>query len=350
MYSMKDLKILSSQNDFIEYFEHAKDIIPSKRSNKWKKMTSDLGIRFVKSLLKKETPLTKKEQQVLDKISNWAIFKKNEIFFMEKRPLSLSSIEKCLSLKNEANCLTLAKNIFIKDPAPEFGIEILKKFKSQKSKNLEIFILPMLKSNICSFYINNSPLKDIVKKLFETNSKFFIDTNIEKDCREDLSKNLLKDLYLTESNIARKNIMHTLRKWGKLHSNDIYYYNMAQFLDDYQFPKELILTKWKTFKTLGKNERVRTIVLKKLLTRRPLHGKILYNNSKESKAILSAIKRYIPEYFLEYANICIDYFKGKKPAPSTDCHQLFKKSQAADFFNKQKYMEYKRIMSAWKKK
>ena len=355
VYTMKDLRILYKQNDYKEYFDHAKDVIPSSRDSEWQEMTSKLGIKYLETLSKKQTPLSTKEQLLIDKISRWTIFKDDETFNNAKRPILIGVINKCLSLKNSNNCLAMAKQIFIKDSDPAFGIKILKILNLNRNieysaKDLQVFILPMLSSNICSFYINKEPLKSTVDTLFESDTSFFAKNEIEKDCKQALVKELKAKLYTTKSNLIRKNIKFTLRKWGKIHSNDIYFYNMAQFLSDYKFSKEELFTKWKTFKTLGKDVRIRNIILDKLFKIRPLYGKILYNESTEARAIISAIERYTPEYFSKYASLCLDYYTGKVQAPSGDCHQLFKRNAQLSLFSKEKSDKYKTIMNSWNKK
>ena len=352
---MKDLRILYKQNDYKEYFDHAKDVIPSARDSEWQEMTSKLGIKYLETLSKKQTPLSAKEQTLIDKISKWTIFKDDETFNNAKRPILIGVINKCLSLKNSNNCLSMAKQTFIKDSDPAFGIKILKTLNLNRNieysaKDLQVFILPMLSSNICSFYIKKEPLKSTVDTLFESDTSFFAKNEIEKDCKGILVKELKAKLYTTKSNLVRKNIKFTLRKWGKIHSNDIYFYNMAQFLSDYKFSKEVLFTKWKTFKTLGKDLRIRNIILDRLFKIRPLYGKILYNESTEARAIISAIERYTPEYFSKYASLCLDYYTGKEQAPSGDCHQLFKRNTQLSLFSKEKSDKYKTIMNSWNKK
>jgi hypothetical protein len=207
----------------------------------------------------------------------------------------------------------------------------------------------MLKSNVCEFYLKKRPLSQIVTSLRESNLDQLYALDIDKDCKKILSKDILEQLYTTKDSKIRKSAKMILQKWGSLHSNDIYFYNIAQFLDNYTFDKKMLFVKWRTFKTLSKNFRTRDLIISKLIVKRPLLGKILYNKSKESSAVTDALSRTIPEYFTKYAKLCISYFKGKVDAPSADCHQLFKANNKMDLFSKSYSLQYKQIVTSWKK-
>ncbi len=357
IYTMQDLKILASQKEYTEYLNHAKDITPSKRNKKWNALTLKVGLDYLKSLAKiKSSQIPAKDKILIKEISKWPIFKDDESFKINKRPIITKSFSVCLDSELEVNeCISEHLKLYQKDLDPELGLKLINKLNSNrpmsfKKEKVIPFIRPMLASNICIYYINKSPLKEILDSSNIQINDLYLTSKIDRDCRKSLSKKIMQNLYKTDDNYLRKNSKAILQRWGLLHSNDIYYYNIAQFLSDYKFPKELILTKWKTLRTLGKNNSLREIILAKLTSKRPLYGKILYNNSNESKAIISAIKRYIPEYFVDYANICINYFKGNIKAPSTDCHQLFKRSKELELFSTSKQLQYNQIMSSWKKK
>lgn len=352
---MQDLKILADQNENIEYLEHAKDITPSKRDSNWKKLTLKVAVKLNNDLSKKSSSLTKKEIALINNIDKWPLLKGDISYLESKKVLILKQLKDCIKQNKKGTlCLSSIKSLYLKNLDPKLGIEITELLNTSYpmvflANELLPFTSEMLGSNVCEFYINKKPLSQIVASLTKINLNLFYDLKIDDDCKKIISKNILDQLYLTNDNEVRKSSKMILQKWGYLHSNDIYFYNIAQFLGDYSFGKKKLFLKWRTFKTLSKDSKIRDLVISKLISKRPLLGKVLYNESKESSAITDALSRTVPEYFTKYAKLCIDYFQGKIEAPSADCHQLFKANKKQDLFSKSYSLQYNQIVTSWKK-
>ena len=50
LYSLADLEVLQKGKSYEEYFEHARDILPSKRNEYWIEMLSSMAIDYVDEL------------------------------------------------------------------------------------------------------------------------------------------------------------------------------------------------------------------------------------------------------------------------------------------------------------
>lgn len=354
-YTMQDLKILADQNENVEYLEHAKDITPSKRDANWKKLTLKVAIKLNNDLSKKRSTLSNKEIKLINSIDKWPALKSDISYLESKKALILKQLKDCIKQSKKGSfCLDFIKPVYLKNLDPQLGIELTDLLNKSypmvfKADELLPFTKEMLGSNVCEFYINKKPLSQIITSLMKSKLGIFYDLNIDKDCKTLLSKDILIQLYTTSDSDIRKSSKMVLQKWGSLHSNDIYFYNIAQFLDNYSFPKNKLFVKWKTFKTLSKNSKTRDLIISKLMNKRPLLGKVLYNESKESSAVIDALSRTIPEYFTNYAKLCISYFQGKIDAPSADCHQLFKANNKLNLFSKSYSLQYKQIVTSWKK-
>ena len=57
-YTLEDLKILHKQKSYLEYLDHALDVVPSKRNKEWDEMTGEMALHYLEAKIK-DTFVTK---------------------------------------------------------------------------------------------------------------------------------------------------------------------------------------------------------------------------------------------------------------------------------------------------
>ena len=67
LYSLKDLQILESENNYKEFFQHALDLRPSLRTKEWQALVDSMANSFSKQVLKKNI-IEDKEFSMLSEI------------------------------------------------------------------------------------------------------------------------------------------------------------------------------------------------------------------------------------------------------------------------------------------
>ncbi len=82
-YTMKDLEILYKEKNFDEFFNHAKDILPSERSSYWKDMVKEMAEAQLKDYIKKKYFDNLHYKKIKD-LTKWPTLKTDE-FFMKAR-------------------------------------------------------------------------------------------------------------------------------------------------------------------------------------------------------------------------------------------------------------------------
>lgn len=341
-YTIKDLRVLFEQRDFKEYFNHAKDVPPSQRQGEWEQMTKKMAMAYIESWEKKSVGVSAAEAKILDEISSWSTLKASEVFRMSLRPLRISQVDQCI-LNEEKACLDLAKKFFALDPHGEYGVKIAKKFKDLPLDEKEVFLTPILSSVVCTFYVDKEPTRAFVEKLLVQEPRRLANLKLDKDCKTLLAKESRKRFLETRDIGQLRKLKILLEKWKLFTSDDDHYFNLVVFLDGEDQSKSAVIKKWQSFRSLAENVEKRQEILNSLLTRRPLLGKVLYQEGEKSKAVLLAFKKYLPEYFISYGDLCLKYLKKSAPAPSLDCHQLFKRAKELELTSKLTLKSYEAL-------
>ena len=97
-YDMSDLQTLSDENNFIEFFDHALDIRPSERLEKWKEMVTKMADLYAQSITTKG-PVEKKDFYKIEKLFNWPSLKSNDIFKQRRQEIGLKYLTNCFKTK-----------------------------------------------------------------------------------------------------------------------------------------------------------------------------------------------------------------------------------------------------------
>ncbi len=364
-YQVRDLEVLESEKSYREFFQHAKDVLPSKRNKAWKQMVQSMAMEFLNTLKLSNGNISPKNYKSILEISKWATLKNDE-FFIKNRDITLIQYYKyCFNSSEYQTCYNKAYDFFKKyNTHTEFGYTLIKavsnRIKTETAENdfqinyqlkLWPFIATLIKSPISEFYCAQSPLKETIEQkiLQQTynNTKFSVLHHLHPDCWKVIKKGFITTLFQHTDAYSRKKVFHALKGTVRLSSNDTYLYTVLQMLSGINLTPEETLEYWDRMQKLSKNYKLREKIFAKLKTYIPLPGNTFIGATKQQKHISRALSRYFPEYIDFYATTCIQHFSGEKNTyggnPATHCHDLFKLSKSLNLLPKAKVYQYTKL-------
>lgn len=329
-YTIADLKILSSEKNYSEFFSHALDIRPSKRDQSWNNMVENLGVSYLDELGNK-TKLEQAQLKLVYKLSSWPIFKNNEFFTKKRDFLFLKDLEYCL--KNKPNMCSTKLNFMFNDFNHDisFSNDLIKTLTAHKEQfnDLWPYAKPLAEHELSEFYCDKSPFKDVVLdhiySTYSTQKK--LPKTIHKDCIKALSKDL-KLAITSRFEYQRDSAFLTLKTSKKATLEDQSLYHLLNYLYDKKMDNKNLDITLKNLKEISKNYKLRESLLREVKNLDPFPGNI-FSVKKSDKADVKTrvLFRYFPEYLDEYSRTCLSYLSGARTFPNGNptpqCHQLF---------------------------
>ena len=348
LYSLADLKVLNANNDFYEFFAHAKDLRPAKRNDVWNSAVLDTASKFLAANFFSEE-ISIKDYKLLTKIASWNTLKNDE-FFIEKFDLAVSRYFTQCFQSNSKGCLSQLKTLLKKHKmSRKLGIKLAEALFKNNVEGEILFnlILPMSSNTMGEFYCSKHPTSQIIiDKLYSDKTAI---RKIHKDCLKSLLPTLKEKLTKQQSPYTRYQTFNILNSKQKITKKDRNIYHITQLIDGFTLDPEQTLMAFETLKKLGDNINQREIVLANLKKSIPLHGKIFNLSSKSAIATLRGLSRYFPEYLDYYSSVCISHLSGKLKTsggnPATFCHPFFKAASKHQLIPKNKIQKYKKIMT-----
>lgn len=320
-YKWADLQVLSSEDNFQEYLDHALDVEPSKRNAAWTTVTERMGLNYLKSLLQKNK-LPEGTDQRIEKISQWPIFRSNEFFIQARDKYFIKKLKLCIEI-NVAICEQQALKILSNfEHEVIFPVEFLKATKSiilSHSKRLSI-ARPLLEDKFSEFYCSKAPLKELV--LTQITKHQEMGFTIHKDCLIKLQEEI-EQIALEGNSFAQK-ILSTNKLLTPSFSQLL---NIVTFLNHKSLPVEKVSMTIATLEKLSKSSDSRIVLIEKIKKIDPLPGRVFSVRDKVSIGKLKLIERNFPEMIDLYAKTCLAYLKGTKifkyGNPTPECHSFF---------------------------
>jgi hypothetical protein len=328
-YNLEDLTILAADNDFIEFFDHAKDLPPRKRDKIWKTMVEVEAMSYLRQL-RSQPEITFRDLALIKKISNWPIFIKNELFISKRDEIFLKAMELC-----KEDCKKQASHLFKNFPhGPNFNYHYLKVATKlgQSHETKWNIIESFVQGKFSEFYCHRPDLKSIVI------NQIYIDVNthgelkklIHPDCLKRLIPTLRKNL--TEKSYKnKKGSFLALRAMKKLDPLGKNLYLIEQFLQNEDLNHTEINQSLASLNTISLDYTLRELVLNKLKRHDPLPGRLFKNVSKPGLGRIRILARKFPEMIDLYAKTCLSYLNGvgdfPNGNPTPECHELFKLSK-----------------------
>jgi hypothetical protein len=336
-YTINDLIILSQSGEHQEFIDHAKDIKPTKRDKRWKKLVSKQANLLIDELRTSKN-FSKQSYLKVEKLALWSTLKTDEFFHIKRNSYALMYFKSCfISSKEKESCSKDLKSFWPrsnKDPDTGHKLSLLLRGFTPKNSAWPI-VKDIIVSNQSEYYCSDLFIQETVHKKIST---------------MDLEK---------RSPTARKMVLQSiahLKCWNKLipyfkkeitllpsSETTSLYFSLVAFNQMTQIEKDLWLTMyllddprkgpllnmaWNNVKELSQNFERRIKVLEHLKALSPLPGDS-FNNS--SLAITRHFNKYFPEYISAYAKTCLSYLEGtrnfKFGNPTLYCDSLFKRNK-----------------------
>ncbi len=346
-YTMQDLEALEGTSNFVEFFEHAKDIRPSLRGSPWKKITVSMADNYLDSLLASSS-INQKHLARVKEISKWEVLANDEFYIKKRNKVLIQATKICLKSKAEYSmCLNSAQEYFKEFQSKEFGIElaeILFKESSGHSKPIWDLARPMTISEFGEFYCHKTPAYDLIKERLLTNSS--LKSELHPDCLKVFVKKLREELPLT---FAYKILMEL----DALNEDQKSQYHLVKILNAGELTSKSWELGFKAIKKLGADHQLREKLLGEFKELNTLPDKVFAIKDKKKALVISKqIAINFPEFLDYYTAQCLkwlgaeDTFPKGNPTPS--CHNYFKLAKIVNSSPGPVLKKYEKIMNSWK--
>lgn len=343
-YSWEDLQILANEKNYSEFFEHARDLVPSKRGPEWRKTVQKMGQSYLRELTTKENIL-KEEIKGIKSLINWPIFSRNEFFTAELDKLLLKQIRVCIKLV-KPNCEEIAfdylKNFEHDINFSFYFLKAIQPLKVHSEKQWRVAAI-FIQDKFSEFYCAKSPLKQIILSKIKNNPAGKL-ISIHNDCIKKIELELYK--YSKEGNKHALSLMNKHKILTQQQKNLI---ALIHFLNKKKLTKRSIDVVISILKKLEKSPEQRAVTVEELSQLDPLPGRIFRQKTSASLSKTKMLERHIPEFLDLYAKTCLAYLEGStnfpKGNPTPDCHGFFSlalniKTIPKSYLNKYKKATY----------
>ncbi|MAF77625.1 MAG: hypothetical protein CME60_05630 [Halobacteriovoraceae bacterium] len=343
LYSLADLEVLQKGKSYEEYFEHARDILPSKRNEYWIEMLSSMAIDYVDEL-RSQKQFNSKYYKKIYELGTWPELKRDEFFQIKRNSYALSYFKSCFTKKDKEICASQMKKYWKsarKDLETGYQMASLYYGFFPGPKAMP-YLGQILHQEKDQFYCS----KDITKRIFTDyilhenmqlmdpkKRKYFLDQKIGKSCWNKINP-YLKEVLNQLNPIQGKSIFVALKLNEELTPIQYHEWMLRYFLQSPP-PGEILNLSWNSLKDLSQNYALREKVLEKMKKRDPLPGKLFETlDHSRSQALTFHLQDSFPEYIRHYAVTCLNYLRGKGHFPygnpTPECHELFRKSESGD--------------------
>lgn len=363
LYQLKDLEVLEDNKEYIEFFNHAKDVLPSKRSKIWQKMVLSMAMQMLAPLKKKQNTLELKDYELILKISLWPVLKNNEFYIQQRDAVLLNHFKYCFINKNYKECYSQVLEFKTKhETSTEFSFNLIKNIQNIKSEQKYYFyteqhgfwnlVSGFVKHELSEFYCNKTPLKEtITNKLFAlsyTSDELTITDHIHKDCWLSIHDHFKNTILTNNDNGLRVKMLDLLEGQIKLTKKEKYLSSVLNILSSKSHSPKEVIKLWDEIKILSQDYKLRNDILKQLKSINPLPGELFNAKTKQHKLMAKAINQYFPEYIDYYATTCLDHLRGTIETlggnPAMRCHELFNLSKTLRLLPQGKENQYFNIM------
>lgn len=355
-YTLSDLEVLVGEENTKEFFEHAHDIRPSERQEAWKTMVSKMGDVYSRKILEK-SEIEPQDFRNTEKLFEMSALKTDGIFKVRRGEIGLRYLKTCL--KAETPCWNDLKAFWEKDKTDadtafklaELTINIpdsplatwnlldvalkspLSEFYCKKD-----FVMSALWGKIEIDYVKLGPEGDLMTK---------IDHTIHPDCVPVLVSEARKRLYQPPKPFDRELAYQILKSQMKA-DQEVTDFFFTVYLLDNPSQGELFNYSWNRVRELGGTVTRREKVLKTLKNLDPLPDAILGSlDQTKKRVVLNHFKTYFPEYLDFYTDECVKFYGGKGSFPSGNptvhCQEFMNSELAPKVIDQFKIDQYQSV-------
>lgn len=348
-YNLEDLKVLSTEGAYQEFFKHALDIRPAERLTSWKEMVSKMADLGSKNVLAQDV-IEKNDFLWIEELFKWPSLKSDDVFKLRRQEIGLKYLKNCL--KGTTPCWDELKIFWMADTSvPDIALKLAEMSMDLPSPPYSTwnFLEVALKNPLSEFYCKKDFVMaalwgkleiDYVRLGSKGDFLTKIDQTIHSDCLPSLNQEARKRLFAPDKLTDRELAFQILSAQGKMTQNlaDFFY---TVYLLENPSQGELFNYAWNRLSELSKkpNRRDDVLLLIKKLDPLPDYLFTTLDNSKK-KAILRHFKSNFPEYMTFYANQCLKFYQGKEifpqGNPTIHCQDFMNSELAPEFLEKDK--------------
>ncbi len=375
-YSMKDLEILERQENYEEFFLHAKDIRPSERGPIWKAMVQNMAEGMAFSKMSKRDFKQNTLAQI-ENLSDWIEIKESEIFAVKRSEYLINYFQECVKEKypycqNELEKAWRKSDLVIPSYV-ELGLafaELLQKIALNNNPDGEEVIklessaikkAPVTKGNLTAhsyeffkaafsdrfgaIYCLRENVKNAafyhlmglgLKYLETPEARIKLTGTVSDHCLSAMNDYLHHQLSSSNRQVRETAyLVLELKHLTREREQDAY---LISYLLDGPEVGDTFNQAWARLTKLGEKFERRQEVLKTLKEQDFLPDNLLAHfDLKKIKIILDRFKTYFPEYFDFYARSCLNYFSGigefENGNPTLNCEALIKLSEHSAYID-----------------
>ncbi|GEM_PF-1364942 len=358
-YTYADLEILAQEKSFSEYFNHALDVRPSERDEKWKTMTLSMAEGWVKTLKLKAGP-TIEDYRRIESLFTWPLLKSNEFFRPLRFSFGISYLENCFRGSPWETCYPLAQGFWEADPTdPDTAIkmiELVQKFHPEQSQfDYWPWLKVALASPLSEFYCKRDQINELlwqkiriewikVNKNGSLSKK--IRAMVHSDCMIGLSRYAYNKLTTSSNALDREQAFAILKNTPKLSPLDteLFY---VYFLMDNPSQGETFNYAWSSLQGLGKKSKKRDLLMEKIKSAKTIPDETMNSLDEEKRrVVLTEIHKQFPELLRYYGNTCLEYITGSKTFdsgnPTLYCKQIIDSGLASELFGPELTIQIKK--------
>lgn len=361
IYTKADLEVLQEGKNYLEFFNHAKDVVPTQRDKSWFEMVTTMATDLVDEyrLLKK---YDNQDFELIEKLSEWPELVKDEFFQVKRNSFNVDYLKRCFLKEKKSLCRQRMKNFWKtarKDP--ETGHQLLSLsegfFPQDRSWS---YIQSAANSEFAQFYCQR-PLvqKSLLKEIYNLTPELIKNDHKKENllilanntCWSKASEFLKEQLLSTQADDQR-GVFYTLTSLDLLNNIESSTYLIKYFLEGPE-KGELLNLAWARLELISQNYDLRLAIIKSLKDIDPLPGSIFALTTKSEKRIFTNhLSKNFPEYISLYSKTCVSYLTGEVTFPfgnpTVECHELFnidkEKSMGQKMISQPIHLKYSGIM------
>ena len=356
-YTLADLEVLSTENNYEEFFKHALDIRPSERQDVWKAMVSKMADVFSRRVLASDSVTTVQFKKA-EGLMTWPSLRSDDIYRGRRQEIGLRYLKQCL--RSEKPCWKELQAFWELDKRdPDLAVKLAELVHTYPDAPISswIFLESALKSPLSEFYCKRDFVMtslwgkleiDYIRLGIQGDLLRKLDQTMHPDCLPSLNQTAQRKLYEPTKETDRELAFQILKAQMKV-NRDLEDFFYTVYLLERPSKGELFNYSWNRLKELGKDVTRRDLVLSVIKEKLdPLPDAIMGSlDQTKKKAIAKLFSESFPEYLNYYSEQCLNFYSGKKKFPdgnpTVHCQDLMKEPWAAEVVGTAKVAEFKKI-------
>jgi hypothetical protein len=355
-YNLADLTVLAQEGPYQEFLDHAHDIRPSERGEKWKSMVIEMALKHANHTLS-QSPVPKHAFKRTEQLYRWPVLRQDDVYRARRTEIGVRYLKTCLAAQTP--CWEDLKNFWKEDSSdPDMAVSLAEMIKEKKDAPYTLWTLleRPLKTPFSEFYCKKDFVMkalweklslDFLKLGVEGNFLTKIEETIHVDCLPTLVSESKKRVVSPDNEGDRELGFEILKSTGKADQKlkDFFY---TLYLLEHPSRGELMNLAWNNLNQLGKSADRRERVMEQIKKLDPLPDNIMGSmDETKRRVVLRHMKANFPEYFDYYSEQCVSYYGGTKKFsrgnPTMKCDELMNSDLASELLPNSKIQLFQTV-------